>query len=95
MVATHWNQPYGVHLMGIAMHVYADTFAHQGFAGVIHAYNKVDNLESSASSLLQRIKGDLLSGGVSASSPLDHGAALSFRDRLYTSWSYLNGEGKA
>ncbi|EQM51586.1 putative signal peptide domain protein, partial [Vibrio parahaemolyticus VPCR-2010] len=44
MVATHWNKPYGVHLMGIAMHVYADTFAHQGFAGVIHAYNKVDNL---------------------------------------------------
>ncbi|EGQ9623278.1 DUF6765 family protein, partial [Vibrio parahaemolyticus] len=95
MVATHWNKPYGVHLMGIAMHVYADTFAHQGFAGVIHAYNKVDNLESSASSLLQRIKGDLLSGGVSASSPLDHGAALSFPDRLYTSWSYLNGEGES
>nr|WP_231494646.1 DUF6765 family protein [Vibrio anguillarum] len=46
MVATHWHKPY---VMGIAMHVYADTFSHQGFAGVIHDYNKVDNLESSSS----------------------------------------------
>ncbi|ASF90635.1 DUF6765 family protein [Vibrio anguillarum] len=51
------------------------------FAGVIHDYNKVDNLESSSSSLLQRIKDDLFSGGVSVSSPLGHGAALSFPDR--------------
>ncbi|WP_172559210.1 DUF6765 family protein [Vibrio fluvialis] len=94
MVATHWHKPYGVHLMGIAMHVYADTFAHQGFAGVIHDYNKVDNLESSSSSLLQRIKDGLVSGGVSASSPLGHGAALSFPDRPYTSWNYLNGDGE-
>ncbi|WP_238533013.1 DUF6765 family protein [Vibrio anguillarum] len=78
MVATHWHKPY---VMGIAMHVYADTFSHQGFAGVIHDYNKVDNLESSSSSLLQRIKDDLFSGGVSVSSPLGHGAALSFPDR--------------
>ncbi|ARV27722.1 hypothetical protein [Vibrio anguillarum] len=48
---------------------------------MIHDYNKVDNLESSSSSLLQRIKDDLFSGGVSVSSPLGHGAALSFPDR--------------
>nr|MBF4359067.1 hypothetical protein [Vibrio anguillarum] len=41
-----------------------------------------------------RIKDDLFSGGVSASSPLGHGAALSFPDRPYTSWNYLNGEGE-
>lgn len=94
MVATHWGQPYAAHLMGVAMHVYADTFAHQGFAGVIHDYNKVDHLASSASSLLQRIKDDLLSDGISASSPLGHGAALSFPDRPYASWTYQNGEGQ-
>ncbi|WP_038176244.1 DUF6765 family protein [Vibrio pacinii] len=93
MVASHWGQPYAAHLMGIAMHVYADTFAHQGFAGVIHDYNKVDNLGSSSSSLLERIKDDLLSDSISASSPLGHGAALSFPDRPYVSWTYENGEG--
>ncbi|MDT3294773.1 hypothetical protein Q4Q49_03565 [Shewanella sp. SP1S1-7] len=94
MVATHWNKPYAAQLMGVAMHVYADTFAHQGFAGVIHDYNKVNNLKSPISSLLQRIKDDLLSDGISASSPLGHGAALSFPDRPYASWTYSNGDGE-
>ncbi|CAK6716561.1 putative oestroediol dioxygenase [Vibrio harveyi] len=93
-VAKHWDQPYAAHLMGVAMHVYADTFAHQGFAGVIHDYNQVDNLDSPNSSLLERIRDDLLSDGISASSPLGHGAALSFPDRPYTSWTYQNGEGE-
>lgn len=94
MVAKHWDQPYAPHMMGVAMHVYADTFAHQGFAGVVHEINKVNNLKSPFRTLLQRIKDDLLSDGISASSPLGHGAALSFPDRPYTSWKYTNGEGK-
>jgi hypothetical protein len=94
MVATHWSKPYATHLMGVAMHVYADTFAHQGFAGVIHDYNKVDNLDSPNASLLQRFRDNMFSDGISVSSPLGHGAALSFPDRPYVSWSYLNGEGK-
>ncbi|EPP4294479.1 DUF6765 family protein [Vibrio navarrensis] len=92
MVAQHWQKPYAPHLMGVAMHVYADTFAHQGFAGVIHEINEVKNLKSPSSNLLQRIANDLLSDSISASSPLGHGAALSFPDRPYTSWTYLDGE---
>jgi hypothetical protein len=37
------NQNFGVHLMGIAAHVYADTFSHFGFSGVGSRRNKVDN----------------------------------------------------
>jgi len=33
----------GVHLIGIAAHVYADTFSHFGFSGVGSRRNKVDN----------------------------------------------------
>ncbi|HAS6029445.1 hypothetical protein DC365_20670 [Vibrio vulnificus] len=93
MVATHWDKPFAAHLMGIAMHVYADTFAHQGFAGVIHDYNIVNELDSSSTSTLEGIKDRLMSQGISSASPLGHGAALSFPDRPYASWSYINGEG--
>lgn len=93
MVATHWDKPFAAHLMGVAMHVFADTFAHQGFAGVIHDYNRVSELDSSSSSALEGIKDKLLSQGISRSSPLGHGAALSFPDRPYATWTYLNGEG--
>ena len=33
---------YGLTLMGIMAHVYADTFAHFGFSGISSSYNKVD-----------------------------------------------------
>ena len=37
------NRLYGLHRLGVAMHVYADTWAHQGFAGVLHEINEVEN----------------------------------------------------
>ena len=35
-------KPRALHRLGIAVHVYADTWAHQGFAGVLHGVNAVD-----------------------------------------------------
>lgn len=35
------NSDYGLHLMGIACHVYADTFSHYGFSGVSSRENKI------------------------------------------------------
>jgi Family of unknown function (DUF6765) len=40
---TYATHPAGVCLMGIAAHVYADTFSHFGFSGVGSRRNKVDN----------------------------------------------------
>jgi hypothetical protein len=40
------NKERGLHRLGIAMHVYADTFAHQGFVGAMHKANEVSNLHS-------------------------------------------------
>ena len=34
--------PFGLHLVGIAVHVYADTFSHYGFSGVSSRWNQVD-----------------------------------------------------
>ena len=37
------GRAFGLHLLGIAAHVYADTFSHYGFSGVSSRGNKVDN----------------------------------------------------
>jgi len=37
------NRDFALHLLGIAAHVYADTFSHYGFSGVSSRGNKVDN----------------------------------------------------
>lgn len=39
------DRPYGVLLIGIAAHVYADTFAHYGFSGISSRRNKIENNE--------------------------------------------------
>lgn len=43
-IARKGQTPYHLHQLGIAMHVYADTWAHQGFSGISHKYNKVYDL---------------------------------------------------
>lgn len=40
------NKPRGIHRLGIAMHVYADTFAHQGFIGALSDGNCAKNVTS-------------------------------------------------
>ncbi|MGF1868423.1 DUF6765 family protein [Photobacterium indicum] len=93
VVAKYRNEKFGLHIMGIAMHVYADTFAHQGFAGVSHEINEIEDIQSESSSLLQRVRDGITTWSISSVSPLGHGPALSFPDRPYARWSYINGLG--
>lgn len=92
--ARHLDKPYALHRIGITMHVYADTWAHQGFAGVINKVNEVNDPDSDSASFNQgffkRIAGFFLSEGF----PLGHGAALSYPDQPYLKWRYENHEGK-
>ena len=92
------NSPYSLHRLGITMHVYADTWAHQGFAGINHKINDISHLndeDNPGSSLVSKLKiffGDRFdekaSKLVGDTLPLGHGAALSFPDRPYLKWSY-------
>lgn len=85
------DKDYALHRLGITMHVYADTFAHKGFAGIIHDINKVENLkmENEDESLFDTLK----SQGLSSRFPMGHGAALECPDKPYLKWSYTNGLG--
>jgi hypothetical protein len=88
------DKPYALHRLGITMHVYADTFAHQGFAGINHKINEVGNITSNSKSLDRRFINKIINYFLSESFPLGHGAALSHPDRPSLIWAYKNGLGE-
>ena len=102
-IACH-EMDYGLHRLGITMHVLADTFAHQGFAGINHKINEVEELtreNGESASLTEKIAGyfgdlfdSITNKVVSDSFPLGHGGALSFPDLPYLQWTYKNGVGE-
>ncbi len=90
------DKAYALHRLGIAIHVYADSWAHQGFAGVLHEVNEVEDIdetdksgvfESPLADILQRFLEDAIP-------PLGHGRAMEFPDMPFLSWQYKNGKGK-
>jgi len=95
---------YGLHLMGITAHVYADTFAHYGFMGANHSCNAVEpgsiELDVSAGGLLGYIQNkaealwnEATSYGLSQMFPLGHGAVATYPDRPYLRWAYTQKGG--
>jgi hypothetical protein len=79
------NSKHGLHRFGITMHVYADTWAHQGFAGIIDDINRVRNLDTAHDSLRDGAL-EIVMRNVT----LGHGGALTFPDRPYLQWSYID-----
>jgi len=87
---------YSLQRLGIAMHVYADTWAHQGFAGVIHKVNKVDDAEEIGNSgAFDKKLGHVLQD-LFEHFPLNlgHLHAGEFPDLPFLSWRYTNGLGE-
>ncbi|HSM83848.1 MAG TPA: DUF6765 family protein [Nodosilinea sp.] len=85
---------YGLHRLGITLHVFADTWAHQGFAGVSHEVNNakelVDGDGNPDQSLMNRLTGFFIGGAL----PLGHGAVLGNPDQPHLRWGYTNGRGE-
>ncbi|MBK1888675.1 hypothetical protein Undi14_01415 [Undibacterium sp. 14-3-2] len=95
-----------LHRLGITMHVYADTWAHQGFVGTVHEINKTTQLKSmstaiSTNAMIAKVKDyfsnliDHTTGSLVASAlPLGHGTVLSYPDQPYLKWKYTNSNGE-
>ncbi|HYD94948.1 MAG TPA: DUF6765 family protein [Noviherbaspirillum sp.] len=105
LVVERQNRAYALYRLGIAMHVYVDTWAHQGFVGFQHPVNVATNLEAEHEHDTKRLRlriidffqdeiDQLASKWVGSSLPLGHGAVLSYPDRPYLKWSYTNGHGE-
>lgn len=97
------DKPYALHRLGITMHVFADTFAHQGFAGIQHKINEVNDLEllnenidmsKKLSNFFGDFFDDISQSFVSDVVPLGHGPALTCPDKPYLEWQYINGFGE-
>lgn len=97
------NALYGLHRLGITMHVYADTWAHQGFAGIVHDTNHItaiDDKDQPDADFWVKLKdffGDVFDEEtgkfVGNTLPLGHGAALSYPDLPYLKWEYKDTNG--
>ena len=88
------DKPYALHRLGITMHVLADTFSHQKFAGVIHQVNEINTIDYNGEQeshhtfkdFFNRVKISMIDTAL----PLGHGAALSCPDLPYLKWRYAN-----
>jgi len=90
------ERPYGLHQLGVTMHVYADTWAHQGFAGVLHSINEVEDAKETSNT---GVFGGVLSNWLrdeldDAVPPLGHGRANILPDMPFISWQYKDGKNK-
>ena len=92
------QKAFGVHLLGIAAHVYMDTFSHYGFSGFCSHFNTVksgsietthDNPETVLDVLEnfyeEHIKPDL---GEIGSKGLGHGAVATYPDKPWEIWHF-------
>lgn len=90
-----------LHRLGVTLHTYVDTWAHQGFAGIESPMNRVHWLEAedctqegwlahltrATRHLVQRIEEDVLTLAL----PVGHGAALHYPDQPWAKWHYIDG----
>jgi hypothetical protein len=92
------NDYNGLHRLGLSLHVYADTWAHQNFAGILDKINgaediQVVNGETVLKKILLFIKDKILNMDnnlVSRIFPLGHGAVKTCPDLPYLKWRYTN-----
>lgn len=91
----------GLHRLGVTLHTYVDTWAHQGFAGIESPGNRVHSLEAqdctrtgwlenltlAMQHLVQHVEADVLTLAL----PVGHGAALHYPDQPWAKWHYIDG----
>src|SRR3569832_2417947 len=92
-----------LHRLGVTLHVYVDTWAHQGFSGTESNHNKLIFLvgdEHDEQTWLGKLKAQcgefedtLKAGALDIISGLGHGAALHFPDLPRATWKNINAHG--
>ena len=94
---TYAKQEVGVYLMGVAAHVYADTFSHDGFSGISSKFNKVDNDSIEFDGDLDEGVANYISGKArrfftwvteTLSDGLGHASVATYPDRPFLKWSF-------
>lgn len=91
----------GLHRLGVALHSYIDTWAHQQFSGIVSRHNLVFYLEGDERSFDRSAAGfqrafhtagmTIAALSLDLVSRLGHGAALHYPDMPWMKWGYRNG----
>jgi hypothetical protein len=87
------NDPYALHRLGVTMHVYVDTWAHQGFSGINHQLNDVIELLDGDGNRDISLMDRLASFFIGEALPIGHGTVLSNPDKPFLRWGYINHNG--
>ena len=96
------NDYNGLHRLGLSLHVYADTWAHQNFAGIvdkinrtkdIHIMNKETGIFEEISIGIESKIADVESVLTDKVLPLGHGTVKEYPDLPYLIWSYTDYSG--
>lgn len=98
------HREHAPHLLGIAAHVYADTFSHYGFSGIASWLNEVDadsieidtSHSAEISDYIRKKAADFLErfvAGIADAVRLGHGSVATYPDRPYLRWSYEDPHG--
>jgi len=93
---------FSLHRLGIALHTYVDTWAHQGFVGMISDFNKVDSITVAPDIAYKDtpIYHDLVSGltkikaHVANMLPVGHAGVLTLPDLPFAKWSFKRENGE-
>lgn len=89
-------KPYSLHRLGILLHVYADTWSHQNFMGIMHDMNDIKSMKVKGTekgflkSLLNKLKEEFLEYHAPK---LGHAQAGTIPDEPYREWKYKDYKG--
>lgn len=94
--------PFALHRLGIALHTFADTWAHQEFVGIICDYNKIRTVTISPDPAYaaQPIFSALTDGSMKLKAfiaghlPVGHATALTYPDMPFLKWSFVRENGE-
>jgi hypothetical protein len=90
-----------LHRLGIALHTFVDTWAHQEFVGVVDDFNKVERLKVENRTELTAELYQELNGGINQFLraftdllPVGHAGAMTFPDLPFLKWSFIRANGQ-
>lgn len=84
------GKPNSLHRLGITTHTYADTWAHQNFAGIRNRINRATDIQHDHQEVWDSMKGRI----ISETMMLGHSAVLEHPDMPFLEWSYKDADGK-
>jgi hypothetical protein len=95
--------PFALHRLGIALHSFADTWAHQQFVGMVSDFNRIDKvaIEPDPAYANDPVFGHLHDGAMKLQSfianhlPVGHAPALTYPDMPFLKWSFTRSNGES